>query len=131
MPQTPRSAAGPRSSARAPRIATLAGDSYSNALDFAKALRTYQAALDDLKVYRKGRDDLGLPAYPEYASDVRDLALKIANVKVRSGERVAGPDSRRYLEEAIQEYQRLITQSQDFESPGWARTQNNLGKPRS
>ena len=74
---------------------TLEGDSYSNALDFAKALRTYQAALDDLKVYRKGRDDLGLPAYPEYASDVRDLALKSANAKRGLGERVAGPDSRR------------------------------------
>ena len=72
---------------------TLEGDSYSNALDFPKALRTYQAALDDLKVYRKGRDDLGLPAYPEYASDVQALALKSANVKIGLGERVAGPDS--------------------------------------
>ncbi|HKM54983.1 MAG TPA: tetratricopeptide repeat protein, partial [Isosphaeraceae bacterium] len=107
---------------------TLEGDSYSNALDFAKALRTYQAALDDLKVYRKGRDDLGLPAYPEYASDVRDLALKSANARKGLGERVAGPDSRRHLEEAVREYLGLIAQVPRSSDPqDWATTQNNLG----
>jgi tetratricopeptide (TPR) repeat protein len=107
---------------------TLEGDSYSNALDFAKALRTYQAALDDLKVYRKGRDDLGLPAYPEYASDVRDLALKSANARKGLGERVAGPDSRRHLEEAVREYLGLIGQVPRSSDPQqWARTQDSLG----
>ncbi|MGE5754365.1 MAG: hypothetical protein ACM35G_01410 [Planctomycetaceae bacterium] len=107
---------------------TLAGDSYSNALDFATALRTYQAALDDLNVYRQGRDDLGLPAYPEYASDVRDLAFKIANVKSNLGDQVAGPDSQRYLEEAVQEYRRQIVLIPKISNPQrWAMTQNGLG----
>ena len=107
---------------------SLEGDSYSNALDFPKALQAYQAALGDLKVYRKGRDDLGLPAYPEYTSDVHALALKIANVKVALGERVAGPDIQRYLGEAIQVYQGLIAQSPKISNPRqWAATQDNLG----
>jgi hypothetical protein len=107
---------------------TLQGDSYSNVLDFAKALQAYQAAHDDLGVYRKGRDDLGLPAYPEYTSDVQGLALKIANVKGDLGVRVAGPESHRYLEEAIQAYKGLISQIPKISNPQqWATTQNNLG----
>ena len=104
------------------------GDCYSNALNCPKALQAYQAALGDLKVYRKGRDDLGLPAYPEYTSDVQALALKIANAKVALGTRVAGPDSRRHLEEAVREYLGLIAQVPRSSDPRrWAMTQHNLG----
>ena len=106
----------------------LEGDSYSSALEFSKALRAYQVSQDDLGVYRKGRDDLGLQAYPEYASDTRSLALKIANVKSDLGIRVAATDSQRYLEEAIQEYNGLMSQVPKASNPqDWATTQNNLG----
>jgi tetratricopeptide (TPR) repeat protein len=107
---------------------TLEGDSYSNALDFEKALQVYQAALDDLKVYRKGRADLGLPAYPEYDIDVADLALKEAIAKSQLGIRVTGPGSRRYLQEAVQGYRDLIARIPRAANPGgWATSQNNLG----
>ena len=107
---------------------SLEGDSYSSALEFAKALRAYQAAQGDLSVYRKGRDDLGLPAYPEYISDVRNLALKIGNVKSKLGERVAGTDSQQYLKEAIRAYKVLESEIPKMTNlQFWATTQNNLG----
>ena len=106
----------------------LSGDSYYNALDFRQALKTYQTALKALNVYHDGLEDLGLKVYPEYATDVRKLAFKIANVKADLGEQVAGPDSQRYLEEAIQEYRRQITQIPKISNPQrWAETQNDLG----
>jgi tetratricopeptide (TPR) repeat protein len=106
----------------------LEGDSYSNALDFANALKAYQTAQSDLAVYRKGCDDLGLPPYPEYTSDVRNLAFKIANVKVDLGIRVAGTDSQRYLKEAIQAYNSLMSEiPKNIDPQFWAMTQNNLG----
>ena len=42
----------------------LEGDSSSNELDFANAVRVYRAGLEDLGVYGKGRDDLRLPTSP-------------------------------------------------------------------
>jgi tetratricopeptide (TPR) repeat protein len=106
----------------------LSGDSYCSALDFGRALQAYQSALKALDVYHDGLGDLGLKVYPEYATDVRDLSFKLANVKVNLGERVAGPDSQRYLVEAIQEYQGQITQVPKSSNPHyWAATQINLG----
>jgi tetratricopeptide (TPR) repeat protein len=107
---------------------TLEGDSHSNALDFAKALKAYQEARDDLGVYRKGRDDLGLPAYPESAADVQNLSLKIADVKGELGIRVAGPDSRRYLNEAVHECRGHLAQISKISNPRqWAGTLIYLG----
>ena len=104
------------------------GDSYYNALEFRQALKTYQTALKALNVYHDGLGDLGLKVYPEYATDVGKLTIKIANVKANLGGQVAGPDSQRYLEEAIQEYRRQITQIPKISNPQqWATTQNNLG----
>jgi tetratricopeptide (TPR) repeat protein len=106
----------------------LSGDSYSNALDFGQALQAYQTALKALNVYHDGLGDLGLKAYPEYAADVQNLSFKVATVKSNLGIRVAGPDSHRYLEEAIQAYQGQIAQIPKVSDPqGWARIQNDLG----
>src|SRR3974390_393065 len=76
----------------------LSGDSFSNALDYRAALREYQNALMKLKVYHKNLVALGVKFYPEYTADVQRLSGKLSNAKVGMGERVAGPDSRRYLE---------------------------------
>ena len=97
-----------------------------------QALQTYQTALDDLESLPQGPRRPGAPAYPEYASDVRDLALKIANVKADLGIRVAGPDSQRYLEEAIQEYRGQIAQVPKISNPQhWATDPEQPGQPRS
>jgi tetratricopeptide (TPR) repeat protein len=106
----------------------LSGDSYYNAFDFSQALEAYQAALKALNVYHDGLGGLGLAVYPEYAAEVQNLLFKIANVKEGLGEQVAGPDSRRYLEEATRAYRGLLTQISKLSNPqDWAMAQTNLG----
>ncbi len=107
---------------------TLGGDSSSNARDFAQALRAYEAARDELGVYQKGHAELGIPSYPDYIIDVRNLEIKIANMKVSLGSLVAGPDSRRYLQEAIKGSRELVAKIPKASDPrGWARAHQSLG----
>jgi len=106
----------------------LQGDSYYDALHFERALKAYQTALKALNVYHDGLGDLGLKIYPEYTTDLQNLSFKIANAKIGLGERVAGPDSQRYLEEASQALKGQVTQVPRSSNPQqWARTQDNLG----
>jgi tetratricopeptide (TPR) repeat protein len=109
----------------------LSGDFYSNASnvpDLREALTAYQAASSALKVYHDGLGELKLKVYPEYASDVRNLLVKLANVKIGLGVRVAGHDSQRYLDQAVQECRKLIEQIPKSSNPqDWAATQNYLG----
>jgi len=88
----------------------LAGDSFYNALDYRRAQEEYRLALTSLDRYKETLGPLGIKVYPEHAVDVRRISLKLANAKIGLGERVAGPDSRRYLEEAVRESQGLMTQ---------------------
>ena len=106
----------------------LSGDSFSNAFDFQAALKEYQIALATLKAYRDSLGASGAAVYPEYAADVRNLVFKEARAKSDLGERIAGPDSRRNLEEAIEGYRKLIAElPKAFNPEGWAATQNSLG----
>ena len=106
----------------------LAGDAFYNALDYHQALQEYRRALTSLNTFKDSLGPLGIETYPEHTVDVRRITRKSANAKVGLGERVSGPDSRRYLEESVREYQGLIDQvSRSSNSQDWARTQNNLG----
>ncbi len=106
----------------------LAGDSSFNDLDYHRALEEYRRALTLLNTYKDSFGPLGIRTYPEHTVDVRRITLKSANAKRGLGERVAGPDSRRHLEEAVREYLGLIAQVPRSSDPRqWAQTQNNLG----
>ncbi len=106
----------------------LAGDSSFNDLDYHRALEEYRRALTLLNTYKDSLGPLGIRTYPEHTVDVRRITLKSANAKRGLGERVAGPDSRRHLEEAVREYLGLIAQVPRSSDPRqWAQTQNNLG----
>ncbi len=107
---------------------SLQGDSYSSAAEFAKALRAYKTALDDLNVYSKGRQDLNLPTYPEYVSDLRGLRLKAASVQVLLGSQLAGPESLRYQEDALRACREVVESTARASDPiGWASAQFSLG----
>ena len=116
-----------RSLRKARQIANFRATPTTTRSHFERALQAYQTALKALNVYHDGLGDLGLKIYPEYAIDLQNLPFKSANAKGGLGERVAGPDSRRYLEEAVREYQHMIAQVRSSDPQGWALTQNNLG----
>ena len=81
-----------------------------------------------LGTYKDSLGPLGIKTYPEHTVDVQRITFKSANARKGLGERVAGPDSRRYLEEAVREYLGLIAQVPRSSDPRrWATTQNNLG----
>ena len=82
----------------------LSGDSFFNARDYRQALQQYRHTLTLLKTYKDSLGPLGIKTYPEHTVDVRRITFKSANAKIGLGEQVAGPDSRRYLEEAVREY---------------------------
>ncbi len=106
----------------------LSGDSFFNARDYRQALQQYRHTLTLLKTYKDSLGPLGIKTYPEHTVDVRRITSKSANAKVGLGEQVAGPDSRRYLGEAVREYLGLIAQVPRSSDPQqWALTQNNLG----
>ena len=106
----------------------LAGDAFFNALDYRQALQQYRHTLTLLKTYKDSLGPLGIKTYPEHTVDVQRITLKSANAKIGLGERVAGPDSRRHLEEAVREYLGLIAQVPRSSDPRqWATTQDNLG----
>ena len=106
----------------------LSGDSFFNARDYRQALQQYRHTLTLLNTYKDNLGPLGIKTYPEHTVDLRRITLKSANAKRGLGEQVAGPDSRRYLEEAVREYQRLIAQVPRSSDPRqWATTQDNLG----
>ena len=106
----------------------LSGDSFLSARDYRQALQQYRHALTLLKTYKDSLGPLGIKTYPEHTVDVQRLTFESANAKIGLGERVAGPDSRRHLEDAVREYQRLIAQVPRSSNPRqWAWTQNNLG----
>ena len=106
----------------------LSGDSFFNARDYRQALQQYRHTLTLLKTYKDSLGPLGIKTYPEHTVDVQRITLKSANAKRGLGEQVAGPDSRRYLEEAVREYLGLIAQVPRSSDPRqWAMTQNNLG----
>ena len=106
----------------------LSGDSFFNARDYRQALQQYRHTLTLLKTYKDNLGPLGIKTYPEHTVDLRRITLKSANAKIGLGEQVAGPDSRRYLEEAVREYLGLIAQVPRSSDPRqWATTQNNLG----
>ena len=87
-----------------------AGDAFYNALDYHQALQEYRRALTSLNTYKDTLGPLGVKVYPEHTVDVQRIFLKLANAKIGLGERVSGPDSRRYLEEAVRENQGLLAQ---------------------
>jgi len=106
----------------------LAGDSFFHQLDFAQAIQEYRIARKRLEAYREGLGELGIKAYPEYAADVQVLYLKSANVKEELGKRAAGPDSLRYLQFSIRDYEALIAETSKTATPRiWATAQNNMG----
>src|SRR5271157_5283244 len=106
----------------------LAGDSFFSARDYRQALQQYRHTLTLLKTYKDSLGSLGIKTYPEHTVDVQRLTSKSANAEVGLGEQVAGPDSRRHLEEAVREYLGLIAQVPRSSDPRrWAMTQNNLG----
>ena len=106
----------------------LSGDAFFNARDYRQALQQYRHTLTLLNTYKDSLGPLGIQTYPEHTVDVQRLTSKSANAKRGLGEQVAGPDSRRYLEEAVREYQRLIAQVPRSSDPRqWATTQDNLG----
>ena len=106
----------------------LSGDSFFNARDYRQALQQYRHTLTLLKTYKDSLGPLGIKTYPEHTVDVQRLTSKSANAKVGLGEKVAGPDSRRHLEEAVREYLGLIAQIPRSSNPRqWAMTQGNLG----
>src|SRR5271157_5629094 len=106
----------------------LAGDSFFNARDYRQALQQYRHTLTLLNTYKDNLGSLGIKTYPEHTVDVQRLTSKSANAEVGLGEQVAGPDSRRHLEEAVREYLGLIAQVPRSSDPRrWAMTQNNLG----
>ena len=106
----------------------LSGDAFFNARDYRQALQQYGHTLTLLTTYKDNLGPLGIQTYPEHIVDLRRITLKSANAKRGLGEQVAGPDSHRYLEEAVREYQRLIAQVPRSSDPQlWATTQNNLG----
>ena len=106
----------------------LSGDAFLNARDYRQALQQYGHTLTLLTTYKDNLGPLGIKTYPEHTVDLRRITLKSANAKIGLGERVAGPDSRRHLEEAVREYLRLIAQVPRSSNPRqWATTQNNLG----
>src|SRR5271157_1368323 len=106
----------------------LSGDSFFNAWDYRQALQQYRLALTLLTTYKDNLGPLGIKTYPEHTVDVQRITFKSANAKGGLGERVAGPDNRRYLEEAVREYQGLIGQVPRSSHPQrWAATQHNLG----
>ena len=110
----------------------LAGDAFYNALDYHQALQEYRRTLKSLNTYKDTLGPLGVKFYPEHTVDVQRITRKSANTKIGLGERVSGPDSRRYLEEAVGEYQGLIAQvPRSSNSQDWAMTQNNLGNALS
>ena len=88
----------------------LSGDSFFNARDYRQALQQYRHTLTLLKTYKDSLGPLGIKTYPEHTVDVQRITFKSANAKRGLGEQVAGPDSRRYLEEAVREYLGLIAQ---------------------
>ena len=94
----------------------------------ARPSQQYRHALTLLNTYKDSLGPLGIRTYPEHTVDVRRITLKSANAKRGLGEQVAGPDSRRHLEEAVREYLGLIAQVPRSSDPRqWATTQNNLG----
>ena len=96
--------------------------------DYRQALQQYRHTLTLLKAYKDSLGPLGIQTYPEHTVDVQRLTSKSANAKEGLGKQVAGPDSRRYLEEAVREYLGLIAQVPRSSDPQqWALTQNNLG----
>ena len=106
----------------------LSGDAFFNARDYRQALQQYRHTLTLLKTYKDSLGPLGIKTYPEHTVDVQRITLKSANAKIGLGEQVAGPDSRRHLEEAVREYLGLIAQVPRSSDPRqWAMTQNNLG----
>ena len=106
----------------------LSGDAFFNARDYRQALQQYRHTLTLLKTYKDSLGPLGIQTYPEHTVDLRRITLKSANAKRGLGEQVAGPDSHRYLEEAVREYQHMIAQVPRSSDPQlWATTQNNLG----
>ena len=106
----------------------LSGDSFFNARDYRQALQQYRHTLTLLNTYKDNLGPLGIKTYPEHTVDVQRITSKSANAKIGLGEQVAGPDSRRYLEEAVREYLGLIAQVPRSSDPRqWAMTQNNLG----
>ena len=105
-----------------------AGDAFFNALDFSRALKSYQEAETRLQLYRANREALGLDDYPESGPDRRTLAFKAANAKASLGIRVAGPELTKHLDDAIITYTQLLTELSSPTNPqDWAMTQNNLG----
>ena len=105
-----------------------AGDAFFNALDFSRALKSYQEAETRLQLYRANREALGLGDYPESGPDRRTLAFKAANAKASLGIRVAGPELTKHLDDAIITYTQLLKELSSPTNPqDWAMTQNNLG----
>ena len=79
----------------------FSGDAFLNARDYRQALQQYEHTLTLLTTYKDNLGSLGIKTYPEHTVDLRRITLKSANAKIGLGEQVAGPDSRRYLEEAV------------------------------
>lgn len=52
--------------------------------------------------------------------------IKIAHTCIQLGDRVSGPESQRYIDDGVREYQRLLALSPRA-SLDWARIQNGLG----
>jgi len=106
----------------------LSGDSFYSASDYRDALEEFRLALDSLNRYRASLGDLKLKTYPEYDYHVMNISCKLANTKTELGTQVHGPGGRQHLEEAIQDYNRLITTNLKSSNPrGWSAIQNNLG----
>jgi tetratricopeptide (TPR) repeat protein len=105
-----------------------AGDSFYNAFDFAKALKSYQDAETTLQLYRTNRTALGLGDYPQSGADRRQLALGRANAKMNLGMRIAGPELKDHIQDAINTYKGLVSElTSSANLQEWALTQNNLG----
>jgi tetratricopeptide (TPR) repeat protein len=105
-----------------------AGDAFYNALDFTRALSTYQNTEKRLAAYRMTREGLGLKDYPQSKFDRRRLTLKAANARTELGARVAGPELTAYLDESVRTYRNLLAETPRSTEPrDWAITQNNLG----
>ena len=106
----------------------LSGDSFYNALDFQKALKRIPdrpQVIDRLSRRPRGLGDQGLSGIHGRCPAA---LLEDREREIRAGTRVAGPDVRRHLEEAVQEYERLIDKNPRSSNPqDWAMTQNNLG----
>ena len=106
----------------------LSGDVFCSTSDYRAALEEYRIAHESLSRFHDILRILKCKAYPGYATDIRELSFKMANTKSELGKRIAGPESMRYLNEAVLEYRDLIAQIPKSTDPeAWASTQDELG----